>query len=50
MTATIVRLVQAILARRRLVLVAGLLLGLVCLPFAVQLYRNLRSAIEELLP
>ena len=37
-------------ARRRVAVISSLVLGLTCLPFAVRLYANLRSQLEEMLP
>jgi predicted RND superfamily exporter protein len=44
------RIMGRILARRRVILAAGLALAVAATPFAVLLYANLRSAVEELLP
>lgn len=46
----IVDLIDRVIARRRIAVALGALLGLVSLPFAAMLFSNLRSQIEELLP
>ncbi len=50
MTELVVRVAMAATRARARMIALAALIGLVCLPMAILLYANLRSAIEELLP